>query len=173
LQRVSANVVREWARAALVPKALSRLYEIGMGITQFKVPTEAGNVVEVPASASVQRAALRDVIAVGVPSQVGIAPEAVDLPGVLALGELELDDARAEAHAGVRSLPASVSTGGIEVPAPEPVPAYEPPPEHRVVEVIESATLGESPADTTPAIIDERRALAKAILAKRRRAKRS
>ena len=169
LKRVSANMVREWARAALVPAALQRLYEMGMGVTQFKVPTAMGNVVEVPAPAAVQRAALHDVVSVGVPGQIGLTGEADQLPGVMAFGEWELDEARGEVHGASRSLP---TTGGIEVvPQAAPADAYEPPPDHSIVEVHEGVG---APADAERSVEehevapDPKRVLAAQILAKRR-----
>lgn len=169
LKRVSANMVREWARAALVPAALQRLYEMGMGVTQFKVPTAMGNVVEVPAPAAVQRAALHDVVSVGVPGQIGLTGEADQLPGVMAFGEWELDEARGEVHGATRSLP---TTGGIEV-APSETDQYEPPPDHTVVEVHEGVGAGasadaEREATEHEVLPDAKRALAAQILAKRR-----
>lgn len=174
LKRVSAAIVRDWTRAALVPAALKRLYDIGMGVTRFEVPTMAGNVVKIPAPASVQARALQAVIGVGVPQSVGLTGEGEQLPGVIAVGEWELEEHRIEAHSGVRSLPAAVSTGGIEVP-PEP-PAQEPyvaPEGHEVVEIVESATAGDvlSTEDAPPAhepIAAPVRDLAKTILARRR-----
>lgn len=115
LKQVSSSLVRDWVRSALVPDALLRLYNIGMGVTTFNVPTMAGNTVIVEAPAAVQRAALRDVISVGVPAQIGLTPDEGETPGVLALGEWELAGAREDAHtASAREQPRIA--GGIEVP---------------------------------------------------------
>lgn len=169
LKRVSANLVRDWARAALVPAALQRLYEIGMGQTKFATPTVTGAVLDLEAPPAVQRAALRDVISVGVPGQLGIVGDAEQLPGVMAFGEWELEEARAEVHGNVRKLPESVTTGGIEVPAPEAAVPYEAPADHEVVEIVETAD-GTVAADQAPhePVVDPVRSLAREFLARRR-----
>lgn len=183
LKRVSANLVRDYARAVLVPEALLRLHEIGMGKTTFATPVATGAVLQLEAPPAVQANALKAVIAVGVPPQVGLVGDAEPLPGVIAVGEYELQEARDEAHTGVRSatLPRA---GGIEVSdaieraprggavkaEPDDVPpAYVPPEGHDVVEVVEGgAALGESePAPHVP-VTDPKRALAAMFLAKLR-----
>lgn len=177
---VKAALVREWVRATLVPPALKRMYNIGMGVTTFDVPTMAGNVVNVPAPPSVQQRALAAVIAIGVPPQLGITSESSDIPGVIALGTMEeMAEARAEAH-GARFPMRQLSQGGIEIAATEPTtePAteptsetrYTPPAGHEVVEVIEGVD-GPGVVDTTdlpPAVISTEPTLAQRILAKRR-----
>jgi hypothetical protein len=188
--RVSANVVREWARAVLVPPALKRLYEMGMGVTKFATPTAAGNVISIEAPPAVQRAALSAVIGIGVPAQVGLIGETDERPGVLALGEWDdvagaspLDQARAEAHAGMRGMGA-IASGGIEVtdhspssPASSPAPTYSAPVGHEVIEVVEDSkgdakgtddTRADELRPTTHSLADARAALAAQILAKRR-----
>jgi hypothetical protein len=187
LRSVSSSLVRDWVRSALVPAALTRLYEIGMGTTKFDVPTMAGNVVNVEAPAAVQRAALRDVIAIGVPPQVGLTGEGDDTPGVLALGEWELDQARGEVHAGSDKR---LSEGDVTSTTPESIGerieqfaegianeivakvtgGYTPPEGHTVVEITESATASEDDraAEPPPPVNPDRNALAKEILARRR-----
>lgn len=94
-----AKLVREWVRAALLPGAIKRLYDIGMGVQTFQTPTMAGNVVEIEAPPMVQAQALKTLVSIGVPTQMGLVDDNGDtLPGVLALGTLELDAARAESH---------------------------------------------------------------------------
>jgi hypothetical protein len=181
--KVSAQVVRDWVRAMMVPPALKRMYEIGMGVTKFEVPTMAGNVVQVGAPASVQQKALAAVIALGVPPQVGIADGSEDeTPGVLAVGEWELQDAREAVHSSRAALPPGVVPAEPEPsePANEPAsdagePAYRPPEGHGVVEVIErgdgTSEIVNAPAEALPARAPDTALLAKLILAKRRLAK--
>lgn len=174
LKSVSSSLVRDWVRSALVPQAVMRLYEIGMGVTKFDVPTMAGNTVNIEAPATVQRAALRDVISIGVPAQIGLTPDEGEVPGVLALGEWELAEARSDVHdasaANVTHVPRV--TGGIEVPEPEV--NYQPPEGHEVVVVTEDGSeaardvRGEEPP---PPPDPDRNALARSILAKRRAAR--
>ena len=94
-----AKMVREWVRSVLLPPAIKRLYDIGMGVQTFDQPTAAGNVVTIEAPPMVQTQALKTLVAIGVPTQMGIVDgDDNTLPGVLALGTLELDAARAESH---------------------------------------------------------------------------
>lgn len=182
--KVSAQVVRDWVRAVMVPPALKRMYEIGMGVTKFEVPTMAGNVVQVGAPASVQQKALAAVIALGVPPQVGIADGSEDeTPGVLAVGEWELQDAREAVHGSRAALPPGVVSSGSEPSEPAPAaeeptagePAYQPPEGHGVVEVIErgdgTSEIVNAPPEARPARAPDTALLAKLILAKRRLAK--
>lgn len=100
-----AKLVREWVRSVLLPPAIKRLYDIGMGVQTFDQPTAAGNVVTIEAPPMVQAQALKTLIGIGVPSQVGLVDDDGNaLPGVLALGALDLDAARREAH-GERYMP--------------------------------------------------------------------
>lgn len=94
-----AKLVREWVRAVLLPPAIRRLYDTGMGIERFDTPTAVGSVLRIEAPAAVQVKALAALVSIGVPTQLGIVDSDSNvLPGVLALGPLELDAARAEAH---------------------------------------------------------------------------
>jgi hypothetical protein len=145
---VSANVVREWVRAHLIPTALERLYDIGMGEPLFQHPRAFG--LMIPAEAHVQQKALQAVIAIGVPPQVGLTSDAGEAPGVIALGPLDLDEARAEVHAQ-HAIPAR--TGGVEVPAvpEEAAPVYIAPEGHEVIEVAEGMdTSGSDERGTVP-----------------------
>lgn len=95
----TAKAVREWIRSQLLPDAIIRLYDIGMGIETFETPTAVGSVVRVEAPAAVQQKALATLIAIGVPTQMGLTDGLGNaLPGVFALGPLDLDAARQEAH---------------------------------------------------------------------------
>jgi hypothetical protein len=157
---------------------------MGMGTLKFETPTPAGNVVTIEAPPAVQRAALMGVIGIGIPAQVGLVGETDERPGVIAVGEWDdaagespLEHARAEAHAGMRSLPA-IAEGGIEVPERSPASgdAYSAPEGHEVVEVHEEAHGSDDEARDhlrarTVSDADRRAFLAKAILAKRLAAK--
>lgn len=150
VKTVTANFVREWVRAALVPKALQRLYEIGMGVTEFETPVGMGTkFIEAPAA--VQAKALQAVLMIGVPGQLGLVGESDQLPGVIAVGEWEMADAREEAH-GQRYLP------------------YAPPEGHEVIEV--NAGSGTASFDDTAAVppppLPSTPTLAKQILARRK-----
>lgn len=171
LKRLSASLVRDWVRTTLVPEAVKRMHEIGMGQTTFDVPTMTGKVVQVPAPASVQQRALAAIIAIGVPPQVGITSEGAETPGVIAMGPVELDDARAEVHA--RYLP---RIGGIEVPAggAETPETYVPPPDHTVVEIDEhTSTHDDRRAEVPPPPPPRSKTLAQVILERRRAARRA
>lgn len=187
IRRVSAALVRDWVRATIVPKAVRRMAEIGMGITRFEVPTMAGNTVRVPAPSSVQQRALAAVISIGVPQQLGLTGEGGELPGVIALGPLELDEARREAHQARGILPTS---GGIEVFATEGVapgagespklasegstpsaPVYVAPEGHTIVEVEENGVTNDTRADVPPPPPPTEPTLAQKILARRRAAR--
>lgn len=93
------RAIREWIRQHYVSQAITRLYEMGMGITTFDVPTAVGSVVNVPASPSVQRAALAEVVRYGLPQQLGLVDgDGNDARGVIALPALELDAVQRVVH---------------------------------------------------------------------------
>lgn len=92
-QQISAKAIRDWVRAELIPPALLRLYRIGMGVETFKIPTQAGNLVDVEAFASVQVDALSKLVDIGVPRQLGLVDNTDgELPGIMALGTLDLEE---------------------------------------------------------------------------------
>lgn len=94
-----AKLVREWVRSVLVPPAIKRLYDTGMGIEKFDTPTALGNIVRVEAPPAVQVKALATLVAIGVPTQLGLIDgSGGELPGVIALGPLDMDAARQDAH---------------------------------------------------------------------------
>jgi len=188
---VKSTLVRDWVRAALVPAAVQRLYEIGMGVTRFSVPTMAGNTVRVPAPAAVQTRALQGIISIGVPQQLGLASDGDELPGVIAVGEWELAGARGEVHeqhASSQSIAGAlgaalgegegVAQGAGESPklASESsslsAPAYVPPEGHEVVVVEEHETTNDTRAEQEPPpadpLADPRIALAREFLERRR-----
>lgn len=117
---LDARAVRAYVRATMLEPAVRRLYDVGMGIQEFRVPTMAGTVVLVPASPSTQVRALTALIEIGVPKTVGLAEGGDgELEGVFALGPLELDQARKAAH-GERYIAAPVEVMGMAPPdAPE------------------------------------------------------
>ncbi len=169
IKRVSAALVRDWVRANLVPAAVQRMHDIGHGVTKFDVPTAAGNTVRVPAPSSVQQRALAAIISIGVPQQLGLTGEGGELPGVIALGPLELDEARREAHQGRFPLPTS---GGIEVPLSPAsgAPIYTPPEGHEITVVEEGigSTGSDTRGEVAPPAPPSTPTLAQQILARRR-----
>lgn len=159
---ISAKIVRQWALAELVPDAVKRMYDIGMGIQTFNTPTQAGNVVQVEAPAAVQRAALHDLISIGLPAQVGIVDDEGNvMPGVIALGEYDMIAAQELAH-GPRFAAHSGIAGAIEgalheadrvgeVLPPSSGSTYELPAEHELVVVEEGiGTIAETSEDKSP-----------------------
>lgn len=96
---MSARSVREYCRAVMLEPVLRRLFDIGMGVERFETPTMAGNVVTIPAPAVVQVRALVAIRDVGVPQAIGLVDGGGgELPGVIALAPLELDEARRAAQ---------------------------------------------------------------------------
>lgn len=96
---IKARVVREFVRTVMIESVVKRLYDIGMGVETFDVPTMAGNVVSVPASPATQVKALAELANIGIPHQLGlIDDDGNTLPGAIVLGELEL---RAAQHAAL------------------------------------------------------------------------
>jgi hypothetical protein len=188
-QRVSypAKLVRDWVRSVLVAPAIKRLHDIGHGVQTFDTPTMAGNVVRIEAHPSVQVKALATLVAIGIPTQMGIVDgDGNTLPGVLALGPLDLDAARQQAHgeryvspemdarlrAGVRAL-TNGTNGGVtgdpsqELPPPmsERIKAGE----FQMVEVEEGVgTDVRNDVDHAPGPIPEHETTEQRILRQRR-----
>lgn len=101
--QTTPRVVREWVRKHHVAQAVERLYEIGMGSVKFEVASVEKDgkveVISVEATPAVQRAALADIIRIGVPQQVGISDDDGNtVPGVIALPLLEMSAVQAAAH---------------------------------------------------------------------------
>ncbi len=169
---VKSALVRDWVRAALVPDAVKRLFEIGMGRTTFAVPTMAGNVVNVPASAGVQTKALQGIIAIGVPQQMGLVAEDGEMPGVIAVGEWELAEARGDAH-DLRERAAHAMIGPVDQPEQgDALGRYVPPDGHTVTVVEDAEVSNDAKADEPPPAPDpDRNALAREFLARRRAAR--
>jgi hypothetical protein len=193
-ERLPAKVIREFVRGHLVLPVLRRMYGIGMGTVKFEVPTMVGTVVQVAAPASVQRQALKDLLALGLPPQASPHDSGDDAhPGVLALGELELDEARRAAHGeryitpGLREIAAGMAgaeaditpTGDPAAPPPAPMSERVARGEFEIVEVEDGegvaahddrrGTGADRPAE--PAVPPLR--LEDMILAKRRAARRA
>lgn len=111
----TAAWIRESVRQHLLPSAIQRLYRIGMGIEHFAVPTMVGKIVRVPASASVQARALRDLVAIGVPQQLGLVDDQGNSQaGVIALPPLDLMQAQAARHGAQAALDALEQALGQE-----------------------------------------------------------
>ena len=167
---VLPKIVRKWCLSELVPEAILRMRDMGMGDLTFATPTQAGNVVQVEAPAAVQRSALHDLIAIGLPTQLGIVTDdGFTLPGVIALGQFDMEAAQELAH-GPRFAAAGIGPaigGGLhesdrigEALPPKASGGYELPPDHEMIVVDEgigtTATTSEDrppaplPATTTP-----------------------
>lgn len=191
LKAVSSSLVRDWVRSALVPDAVKRLFDIGMGVTRFDVPTMAGNTVNVAAPSSVQVRALQGVVAIGVPQQLGLTDDADPVPGVLAVGEWELAAARDEVHPGdARRLTGGIEVSATDEPSTVALPNVDPsgvtpgsvagisnyvPPEGHEVVVVEdedSHVTNDTRAEMPPPPVDvDRNTLAREFLARRRAAR--
>ncbi|MGH3428503.1 MAG: hypothetical protein ACRDQZ_13200 [Mycobacteriales bacterium] len=187
---IGARAVRDYVRSVLIPPAIIRLYHIGMGIEQFDVPTGFGNVIHVPAFASVQVDALSKLIDLGVPRQLGLIDSTGDeLPGVMALGTLDLEEVQAQQ--GQRFLAAGnghPSNGGAQVSPADPSRPeihengdvmLSPSVRHgdyEIVEVEQDAMAprdGERPGEIPPPPVKPELTLAQDILARRRALRRS
>jgi hypothetical protein len=102
----TSKLIRDYVRSVLSPPLLKRMYDTAMGVEKFDTPTAMGNVVRVEASPVVQMATARALVQIGVPAQLGLTDgDGNVLPGVIALGPLEMDAARRESH-GERYVPA-------------------------------------------------------------------
>lgn len=179
---VSAKLVREFVRAFVVEPVIQRMYRTAMGIETFEVPTAAGNVVTVPALPETQVRAMSKLLDIGVPTQLGLVDDdGGTLPGVFALGPIELDEARKVAHGERYIASASIGDAIAEVvdsasvdPAavPEPMEARIERGEFEIVEVDEGVGFekqdGENDVPPPPAPITERNRLEQEILARRR-----
>ena len=105
---VQAKRIRQWVRDNLTEPTVVRMFHTAHGIQKFDVPTAMGNVVRIEADPAVQVRAMMGIIGIGLPAQLGLVDEDGDaLPGVLALGPIDLDEARKEAH-GERYVAAAV-----------------------------------------------------------------
>lgn len=94
-----AKLVREYVRSVLAPNLLLRMYKTAMGTQKFDTPTAIGRVVQVEAPPAVQMATARALVQIGIPMQLGVTDDdGRTLPGVIALGTLDLDAARQESH---------------------------------------------------------------------------
>lgn len=177
---LTARAIREYVRDAMGESIVKRMFDIGMGVETFETPTMAGNVVNVPASAAVQVGALKGLLQVGVPTQLGLVDDdGQTLPGVIALGMLDMEVARETATGGRFGEAAQVfSANGDEIaetaerldsalrPMTERIAAGE----FTVVEVDEGiGTQRRDSRDEPPPPIDEREMTSEQrILAKRK-----
>lgn len=162
---VSAKMVREYVRAVALEPAIRRLFRIGMGVEKFDHVTMMGNVIEVSASASTQVKALAEIVAIGVPGQIGLVDgDGEMLPGVLALGPMQLDAARQAAH-GERYIAAGASPLDTALRSMEERIADG---EFETVEVDEGIGHETQSEDVAPPPITPTLTPEQAILAKRR-----
>jgi hypothetical protein len=172
-----AKLVRDWVRSVLVPHAVARLYDIGMGTEKFDTPTMAGNVVSVEAPPAVQVKALAVLTAIGVPTQMGIVDgDGNTLPGVIALGPLDLDEARQQAHGDRYVAPevharlqAGMLTGDPTTPLPPPMSERIKAGEFQMVEVDEGVGHdSRNDVDSAPGPIPAHETTEQRILRQRR-----
>lgn len=181
--KLTARAIREYVRDAMGESIVKRMFDIGMGVETFETPTMAGNVVNVPASAAVQVGALKGLLQVGVPTQLGLVDDdGQTLPGVIALGMLDMEVARDNSAGGRFNDAARVfgeptaQDGGAPVegaavlrPMTERIAAGE----FTVVEVDEGiGANGRTPVDQAPPPIDEREMTSEQRILARRRARR-
>jgi hypothetical protein len=151
---IAPKIVRNYIRSTLLGPALQRLYDIGMGVATFDTPVGEGRVLELEAPPNVQTAALKALVQTALPTNHTLDVEQPNvLPGVIALGPLDLDDARRVAH-GERYLgevPAPVEgahpalapdaprmTGDPDAPPPPPMEERVAAGEFEIVEVDEN-----------------------------------
>jgi len=138
---VPTKLVRDWVRSELLPEVIPRLYDIGMGVQKFDVPTMAGNVVTVPAPASVQVNAIATLIDVGMGHNKHDETGMDELPGVFALGELELVAVQ-ERNEQLRSSGGILASGNGSPPEFSETTGATVPEGHEVVEVDEDPMKG-------------------------------
>ena len=91
---LSTKIIRQYIRAELVEPVVKRLYDIGMGVERFDVPTMAGTIVRVPAAARTQVGALKLLLDSGIPRTNLVDDEGNRIAGVFVVGALQLDEAR-------------------------------------------------------------------------------
>lgn len=117
-RNMASRVVRSYVREVMVPDSLKRLYDIGHGHTQHD--TVVGfEIVKMEAPPAVQVAALRSLVAVGVPTPKPGDDGIGKAIGVLALGVLELGQARERATAqrlAEQGPVAQIGRGGYVAP---------------------------------------------------------
>lgn len=180
---ISAKVVRGFVREYMLESVIGRMYKTALGLERFSIPTQFGNVVEIEAPPSDQIRAMSKLIDVGVPAQIGLVDEDGGvLPGVFALGPLELDTARqmAQGERYIPPPPVQSIAAAIDETLPPPDRSALPM-EERVaagefiaVEVQEGVGFERESADVPPpppVPITERNRLEQEILAKRRQRK--
>lgn len=100
---IKAAMIRDFVRSEIVPTVVGRLYDIGMGNATFEqiVYDNGPQVLEVEAPAAVQVAALKELVAIGIPRQLGVVDGSdQEIPGVFVLGEARLEEAREIAGQG-------------------------------------------------------------------------
>lgn len=137
LKGVQSKVVREYVRAVMIDPALKRLFGIGMGYITVENVVVAGNavrVVKTEAPATVQRAALSEILRIGVPPKV--EGETAPFRGVIVLGEAGLVEARRRNAADRLEV-----TG-----PPKQIAEYTPPPGFNVTVIEDDLTGAQVPA---------------------------
>jgi hypothetical protein len=177
---MSARIIREYVREVFIEPAVQRLYDIGMGEQTFEVLTKDGTIKEIEASPRVQVQALSTLIAIGIPGQLGLVDDDGNaLPGVIALGELDMASAR-DASTGSR-FGAAARVIGAPVPTDAPDESPLSPEmqarieagEFQVVEVEEGTAAPRALADAPPPPIDPSVMTPEQVILAKRRARRN
>lgn len=173
---VKAAVVRDFVRSMMLPDAIARLYNIGMGFETFTVPIAVPGMkdhpphvkmVDVEAEARVQVGALGKLLDIGLPRQVGLVDGSdKELPGVFTLGPMQLEEAREIASHGTFM---GRQPSGNDAPVSEIMKARADAGEFEIVEVEEGETVVAS-ADQPEPVVTQPPRLEQEILARRRKA---
>lgn len=109
---VRAKVVRDYIRTVICEPVIKRMYDIAMGTAKFETVTPLGNTLLLPAPPQTQVRAGLGLMGHGLPSTIGLVDDEGNmLPGVFALGPMELDQAREAAH-GDRYMGREHAPGG-------------------------------------------------------------
>jgi hypothetical protein len=170
-KQLTTKVIRNYVNNYMARSVLGRLFDIGHGVTTFEVPTMMGNTVVVPAPASVQVRALSRIADIFAPKGLQLVDDDGNVvPGVFALGPLELDQARAAVH-GDRYIRQLATVGGQSEGTPGPLRPMEEriaAGEFTVVEVDEAAELVAASDDVAPPPLTEPETPEQAALARHR-----
>ncbi len=154
---ITSRIVREYVREVMLPPALKRLHDIGHGIAKFDTAVASGPggaaILQLEAPPNVQRQALSDIVAIGVPRlRGGIDGDGSPINGVIVLGMLGTDETPGLDAARERAARHRVEEHGPSPPALGPG-GYIPPPGHETVvyeEDLSGAQSQPSPDDPPP-----------------------
>lgn len=132
--RVAPKLVRNYIRTTMLPGVLLRMYEMAMGRTLHPTFSPLGALLELEAPPQVQASVLKSLASLAMPTNHTLDQEQPDtLPGVIALGPLDMEHARRQAH-GERFISAG------------PVEAVDVTNEHRAEQPVEDGPPGTHPS---------------------------